>query len=225
MDVFMDRPFYTTIANFDVADVYMPNQEKGDEIENAPERIVHSKHERFSYPSRTNETRSDSIFDVVQYKPTSDSLEQISEHQAVKYKDKAIAMKNKRKEVAFHGKFNEDWPGFIKMLEESESVWDRHLGRISVPNHRIDLLNADVKPVRSYPYRARPSARKVVGTEIGRIITWEAIEPESIEWTDPIVFARNKDGSLHFASPTRNQIPPPSVFRTLSLPWTNVCTA
>lgn len=57
---------------------------------------------------------------------------------------------------------------FSKMIEEFETTWDRHLGRINIDNYQIELAAAQ-KTVHYAPYGAGPKAREVGRSEIDKM--------------------------------------------------------
>ena len=83
------------------------------------------------------------------------------------------------------------------MLDEFASMWDGHLGRVSIAKHRIEL-QPGARPSYSAPYRAGPKARDFEKSEIDKMLKAGVIEPAKTEWAAPIVFAPKKDGSLRF---------------------------
>lgn len=86
----------------------------------------------------------------------------------------------------------------MEMLKEFERMCDVNLGSITVSKHRIDLLNDKIRPVYTVPYRAEPTARQLAAEEINRVLTEEAMEPPTTEWSAPIVLAPKKGGPLCF---------------------------
>lgn len=61
------------------------------------------------------------------------------------------------------------------MLEEFERLWDRHLGCINVSEHRIDLLNEEVRLVHSTLYRTGRTMRQCTAAEIYGVLTEKVI--------------------------------------------------
>lgn len=68
------------------------------------------------------------------------------------------------------------------MLIKFQRMWDGHLGRINVAEHIINLLNDEMRPVYSTPYRAEPTARKCSEAGINQMIAENVIERATTEW-------------------------------------------
>lgn len=47
------------------------------------------------------------------------------------------------------------------MIWKNKSMWDGHLGRITVAKHHIVLNPLDESPIYSVPYRADPKQREL----------------------------------------------------------------
>lgn len=69
MHVHSGSPYYTTIANFDTADVHLPKLQKVGGVTIAPKEIVQIKEKRCRYPLGTKAIGSDSDIKNVHYKP------------------------------------------------------------------------------------------------------------------------------------------------------------
>jgi len=71
------------------------------------------------------------------------------------------------------------------------------LGSIKATEHRIELT-PDFKPVRLNPYRMVPRTRKLIKTQVDRMIKLEVIEPSQSELASPVVLIPTPDGSPRF---------------------------
>lgn len=77
-------------------------------------------------------------------------------------------------------------------------MWDRHLGRVTIAKHRIEMNNPDVRPIHSAPHLAGSAARAVEKEDTEMMSKMGFIDPTLTEWAAPIVFDGEKDGSLRF---------------------------
>lgn len=119
-------------------------------------------------------------------------------HEAVKEKDEKKLKKYWLKGVQLPAKFKKNRHAFFEMLEEFKSLWNGYLGRIYESNHRIDLLNDNVRPVHSAPNLAGPTERQFAAANINQMLAKKVIESATTEWAAPILFATKKHGSLRF---------------------------
>lgn len=74
-------------------------------------------------------------------------------------------------------------------------MWNVHLEKISVVNHRIDLTSGATS-VHSAPYCGGQKPREFHRVEINSMLDQEVIEPATTEWAGPIVFAPKRDGTV-----------------------------
>lgn len=81
---------------------------------------------------------------------------------------------------------------------------DGNLGRIEAVKHRIQLTSTDEMPMKNFPYRAGPDARKLYNKEIEKMISKGVIELVQTEWESSIFFEKKKDGKLRFLDDYRN---------------------
>lgn len=93
MNVYPCSPFYITIANFAMVDVNLSNHQKVAEVVNAPQEMVDIKDKCLSYLSGAKATISNNFVNAAHYKPTSDRLKEMAEHEATKRKDKETLKK------------------------------------------------------------------------------------------------------------------------------------
>jgi len=88
-------------------------------------------------------------------------------------------------------------PQVLSLLEKHRALWSGHLGSIKATEHRIELKPGS-KPVRLNPYRMGPRTRKLINTQVDRMLKLEVIEPSQIEWASPVVLIPKPDGSPRF---------------------------
>ncbi|UYV79703.1 hypothetical protein LAZ67_18000349 [Cordylochernes scorpioides] len=62
--------------------------------------------------------------------------------------------------------------------------------------HKIDT--SDYPPVRQRPCRVSPAERRVIQSEVEKMMETKIIRPSSSPWASPIILVRKKDGSLRF---------------------------
>lgn len=87
------------------------------------------------------------------------------------------------------------------MLRKHENIWNNRLGHINVAEHEIDLKNG-ANPFSSFPYRSRPTARKLESFEHKKLEAG-VIEPAAYKWTTPIFIVRWTNEQLRFCSDYR----------------------
>ncbi|UYV82809.1 hypothetical protein LAZ67_22000949 [Cordylochernes scorpioides] len=63
--------------------------------------------------------------------------------------------------------------------------------------HKIDT--SDYPPVRQRPYRVSPAERRVIQSEVEKMMETKIIRPSSSPWASPVILVRKKDGSLRFS--------------------------
>lgn len=84
------------------------------------------------------------------------------------------------------------------MLTEIEGLWDGHLGRINVADHRTELFEDTAKPVHRILYRTGPKTREFGKNEIDEMLAQKVIEPAQTERTVPLLIAPKKVVTLRF---------------------------
>ncbi|UYV82343.1 hypothetical protein LAZ67_21001753, partial [Cordylochernes scorpioides] len=62
--------------------------------------------------------------------------------------------------------------------------------------HKIDT--SDYPPVRQRPYTVSPAERRVIQSEVEKMMETKIIRPSSSPWASPVILVRKKDGSLRF---------------------------
>lgn len=87
---------------------------------------------------------------------------------------------------------------FIYVLTPYQSMWDRHLGRISTIKHRVDLESPIIRPMDLVPYRIESKARDFKRSEIETMLVMNIIEPAKTEWASLVDFPPKKDGTMRF---------------------------
>ena len=84
----------------------------------------------------------------------------------------------------------------MDMRSEFKDMWSGRLGRIDATKHRIEL-KPGASPIYQAPYRGGPvSCEK----EIDRMLRAGVIEPTSVEWASPVVFAPKNNGTMRFCA-------------------------
>jgi predicted aspartyl protease len=69
-------------------------------------------------------------------------------------------------------------------------------GATNLVTHHIDVgMN---KPVNQMPYRVSPKERRIIESEIERMLDEDIIEPSNSPWASPVVLVSKKDGSVRF---------------------------
>lgn len=86
------------------------------------------------------------------YKPTPDSLQQMTKNKAIKEKHEENLRIDWHEDIQLPAKFKTHRLVFLEMLKELEIFCDGHLRRIGVPKPRIDRLNDKVSLVHSASY-------------------------------------------------------------------------
>lgn len=130
---------------------------------------------------------------AVHYEPTPERLEQMAEDRNVKETDRTILKKYWRGDVQLPAKIKGRGLAFLEMVGEFEIMWDRHLERVNVAKHRLDLLNEDVRMVHSALYRARSTMMKFAVANNGWMIIEKVIKSGTTEWAASIVFTPKTD--------------------------------
>lgn len=87
---------------------------------------------------------------------------------------------------------------FLIMLSDFLCIWDRHLGRITVDNHCIDLNPENTEPIHSAAYRAGTKAVKFERMMVKNMLLQQLIEPVQNEREAPTMFVAKKNGALLF---------------------------
>lgn len=82
-----------------------------------------------------------------------------------------------REEDHISKKYAACYDEFIDKLTKLQSIWNSHLGRISMAMHRIELLDESTRPENSTSYRAGPETREFEKIEIGKMLFQKIIEP------------------------------------------------
>jgi Reverse transcriptase (RNA-dependent DNA polymerase) len=82
-------------------------------------------------------------------------------------------------------------------MVDYSNMWDGHLGRIDVHQHRIPTGKAN--PVARQPYRVSTESRKDIDAELEKMVNAGVIRPSSSPWAAPVVMIRKSDGSWRFA--------------------------
>lgn len=86
---------------------------------------------------------------------------------------------------------------FIDMLTQFSYMWDDHLGRIAIAEHRIKLL-PNSNRIHSVPYQAGHIVRELKRLEIVEILFQNVIEPVQKRMVAPVVLTPKKNKSLRF---------------------------
>lgn len=87
---------------------------------------------------------------------------------------------------------------FIEVMSKYATIWDRHLGRISMTNHGINLNPSDAARIHATPYPTGPRQRYLEKEETEQMPKVGVVELVTTEWASPIVFVPMKTGSAWF---------------------------
>ena len=82
------------------------------------------------------------------------------------------------------------------ILEYSDIFSANYPGATDLVTHRIDV--GDNQPINSAPYRVSPTERRVIDSEVVRMLKENIIEPSKSPWASPVVLVSKKDGSIRF---------------------------
>lgn len=119
----------------------------------------------------------------------------MAEHGAAKEKNEAILKRDRREDLQPPIRIKGHKRAFPKMLEEFDSVRDGYLRHINIAEHRVELLNDDLRPVLCL-ISSGADARKLAASEISLIITEKALERATTKGVARIVLALMKNYSL-----------------------------
>lgn len=104
------------------------------------------------------------------YKPAVNRKAQTSRHILVQTDENKRLAQDWRDEFQISEPYTAYSDKCIDKLTELQSIWDGHLGRISVAKDRIKRLDVSTQPVLSAPYRAEPITREVVKIKIEKML-------------------------------------------------------
>ncbi|UYV77154.1 hypothetical protein LAZ67_14003459 [Cordylochernes scorpioides] len=93
---------------------------------------------------------------------------------------------------------------FWRFLHGRAVLW------VTNSTHQSQVLPSDMKR----PYRVSPAERRVIQSEVEKMMESKIIRPSSSPWASPIILVRKKDGSLRFCVDCRhlNKIPKKYVY-------------
>lgn len=94
MDIYQGGLFYVAFADFGIGDRNLTRHHKGCEVVSVPQKLVHIKDGRLSYPLGAKATINGSHFNAVLFKPTPDALKKITKQESFKESDKAVLRKD-----------------------------------------------------------------------------------------------------------------------------------
>ena len=80
--------------------------------------------------------------------------------------------------------------------EYSDIFSSKYPGATDLVTHRIDV--GDNRPINSAPYRVSPNERRVIDSEVERMLQDNIIESSKSPWASPVVLVSKKDGSIRF---------------------------
>jgi len=84
-----------------------------------------------------------------------------------------------------------------KTISEYSDIFSaKYPGATDLVTHRIDV--GDNQPINSAPYRVSPTERRIIDSEVDRMIKDNIIEPSKSPWASPVVLVSKKDGSIRF---------------------------
>ncbi|KAG2210091.1 hypothetical protein INT45_002702, partial [Circinella minor] len=88
----------------------------------------------------------------------------------------------------------------ISLIQQYQDVfsWDENtIGCTDRIEHKL-VIDKNVAPIRSRPYRMAPSEVDYLKSELSRLYKLNIIRPSSSPWSSPIMLAKKKDNSLRF---------------------------
>ena len=85
----------------------------------------------------------------------------------------------------------------LHMLEKHHSMWDGRLGEIKATDMRINLREG-AQAQRQQAYRAGPTARETINSQVEDQLKQGVLEEAHGEWAAPVVLAPKADGSMRF---------------------------
>lgn len=108
-------------------------------------------------------------------------------------------------------------------MDEFETMWDGHPGRVIAAKHLIYLTKPGKTPILQNPYRGGPLHRELEKMETDKMILEGVIELANIEWASSIVIAPKKDRSARFcvdfrkanAVTVRDSYPIPQIYKRM----------
>lgn len=123
MDVYQEQPFYITASKFGKVDVNLPKHPELGETKSVPEEIVHIKNEGYSSGMETK--RTGWKFQSFLYKSAHrDLLEQMAEHEAVKYKNKEAFWNDSHKYLQLLEKCEKLLLDILLICTGFQSLWN-----------------------------------------------------------------------------------------------------
>lgn len=98
---------------------------------------------------------------------------------------------------------------FIKLISEIETMWDKHLGRMNIAQHRFALLAEDTTPILAVPQRVELEAQPINKIGIAKMSGLQFIDLSQTEW-EPLIIRetrlrvclipkRNKEGKSSYS--------------------------
>ena len=193
-DVTTGRPFYVLVGNTSDKSVHLPKGMIIASTVDVPDVIMDAS----SLSNDRTKGNDETINAIPLYRRDENRDERMARHFEVKETDGKNEKTDWRTLINFNDEYAEYRDEFISMLEKYESMWDGHIGQITVAKHRIDLVDEGMRPIHAHPYRAGPKRRELEKAELDNMLKEGIAEPATTEWASPIVFAPKKDGTLRF---------------------------
>ncbi|XP_060708719.1 uncharacterized protein LOC132834020 [Hemiscyllium ocellatum] len=77
-----------------------------------------------------------------------------------------------------------------------KDIWMTQMGRTNAIVHEVDGGNTAL--IKQHPYRLNPFKARQVRREVEAMLGEDIIEPSQSDWSSPIVFVPNPDGTQRF---------------------------
>lgn len=170
MDFHLCRFYYDTTAKIDEFYVRLRRLQNIRRSCESCSWKVYIKDKRYSYDPGVRKSNFDSTTTAVHYKSTTDQLERMAEHYAIKKKNKSVLRKTGRGDVQIPADLREYRLSSLQIFEALEINWDGQLYRINVGADCIFLGNDHFRVIHFAPGQTETTMSKLAAEEVGRMI-------------------------------------------------------